>query len=176
MLVLLTGFVSRAWAAEGGPPNLPDLGPYPILQLFGGILTLLMIAGGALLWLKGEASKRHQVATAPAETKSPGAVAVITGPLQMAEEFLRKIASMLERLLLLTIDLTSLRTDMEQLKHLSERREEETRNRLRDEIIKQTGSCREHTDRELEKLEGSYKELEERVRRLEINQGPPRRF
>src|SRR4051812_13361121 len=49
-----------AWAVDvvaAAAPPMPELGPTPVLQVFGGIIALLVFALGALFWLRGERSK-----------------------------------------------------------------------------------------------------------------------
>lgn len=123
--------VSNALAVASTVPALPDsLGPYPMLQLFGG---LIILAGTALTFIAGE-RKRQQ------SDDAPPAVADIylEGPLSACISRLDRVAAALERMAVSQKSVDDLREEMA-------RRVSETRSL----IYEETGKV-DHTVRQLQ--------------------------
>lgn len=79
--------------AQAAAPAITDaLGPYPILQLFGGILALVFVAATLFLWKRGE--KQPLPPPAPFEAQQ----IYLQGPMQVALNSLADIVKALDRI------------------------------------------------------------------------------
>lgn len=101
--MLEPSLVTDAIAATGEVPGLPGLGPYPILQLFGGIISLIVLAGGALLYLKAQNVPAKSTPSNPMPPGGAGegtalAEVFVQGPFTDIQSKLAAYALVLEKL------------------------------------------------------------------------------
>lgn len=139
-------FLVEAAFAQGaaGPPAIPELGQYPILQVFGGILSLIVAGAGAFFYLRGlRDNKDEPPPKPPIHFYADGAIAQFT-------RHLERIADALDRGLKFADDVGQLKKDWQS-------DIQETRHRLRNETQERMGS-----------IDADIKTLEDRLRLLEI--------
>lgn len=101
--MLEPSLVTDALAASELPGGLPGLGPYPILQVFGGIISLIVLGVIALLYVKSQAppAKAQSPDRLPPGGAGEGVHLYFDGPLKTISDRLGAESAVLQQLLAL---------------------------------------------------------------------------